>query len=319
MRALVWLTLTMLCGCGDSTVAVCLGDPAFCALTFRPVAIPGPDQTVASGDIVTLDGANSRGDIRSYSWAQTGGPTVALTNADKARATFVAPRVTSATGLTFQLTVVDRAQRADTGTTSVTVQPPVTVALARATELLAGPLQPQIVATAQLSTTADCPSATADLRPAAAAAQIGLWLSARTIAIGSGTEVDDPSAFLDAARVLVAQRVVTRDVAGQIESFGFALLGGLVRERDPALHEAILEHLRDAVLPRRAAALLTGQAEVRHVAGITIEAVDPAVMQRPVAVLLSSRGRCVDVAQALDLTAASLRVIAAPVPLPTDE
>lgn len=317
MRVAAWLALATLCGCGDSTVVACFGDAAFCARVFRLVAMPGPDQTVASGDVVTLDGSSSNGDIKSYSWAQTGGPTIALTNAGHARATFVAPRVASATDLTFQLTVVDDAHRADTRPTQVTVQPPAAAAATRAVELLAGPLQPQIVA---VSGTADgCPSATGDLPPAEAAAQIGLWLGARTLAIGSGADVDDPSGFFDTARVLVAQRSVTRDIAGQIESFGFALLGRMLVERDPALHEAVRAHLAGAVMPRDAGALLTGRAEVRHAGGITIEAADRAVsMQRATALLLASRGRCVDTAQALELTAAGLHVITAAA-LPIDE
>ena len=70
----------------------------------------GPDQTVNEGDRVTLDGSNSspRNFIIGYFWQQTGGsPNVALENADKAKATFIAPQVGPAgTSLTFQLTVI---------------------------------------------------------------------------------------------------------------------------------------------------------------------------------------------------------------------
>ena len=118
------LSLTALLGCGgDSSVAVCFGDAEFCAQSFQPVANAGPDQTVMSGSIVTLDGSASEGDIDSYSWAQTGGPAVALANANSAVATFIAPFVSNAVTLTFQLTVVDEANQADTDSTSVNVQP----------------------------------------------------------------------------------------------------------------------------------------------------------------------------------------------------
>ena len=86
-RMFAGFALTTLLGCGDNTtVAACFGDAVFCHLSFNPRAIPGPDQTVAAGDIVTLDGSNSEpsGGIQSYSWTQTGGPSVALADANNA-------------------------------------------------------------------------------------------------------------------------------------------------------------------------------------------------------------------------------------------
>jgi len=69
----------------------------------------GPDQTVREGDTVVLDGSNSspRPFIAAYFWEQTGGsPTVTLTDANTAKASFVAPIVGSkGASLTFQLTV----------------------------------------------------------------------------------------------------------------------------------------------------------------------------------------------------------------------
>lgn len=122
---LAWLSLTALLGCGgDVSVAVCFGDPRFCSQAFDPVANAGPDQTVTSGFlVVTLDGSASEGDIGSFSWAQTGGPTVSLNGANSAVATFMAPFVASAVTLSFQLTVVSGGNQADTDSTSVVVQP----------------------------------------------------------------------------------------------------------------------------------------------------------------------------------------------------
>ena len=128
LRAKRWLpacfALTALFGCGgDASIAICFGDAAFCSVAFNPVADAGPDQTVASGSVVTLDGSDSEGSINSYSWAQTGGPAVALVNANQAVASFIAPFVASVVALSFRLTVVSESNVADTDSMSVTVQP----------------------------------------------------------------------------------------------------------------------------------------------------------------------------------------------------
>ena len=317
---LAWFSLTALLGCGDDTsVYVCFGDPRFCTSALSPVANPGPDQTVAESDVVTLDGSNSQatnGTIQSYSWTQTSGPAVALSNANQARTTFIAPNVTSSTGLSFRLTVVDSANRADTGSTLVTVQPLAAAALARALELFAGSLQPTLMAASALvvpSAVDGCPSSTWDLPPDQAAAQRGLWLAGRSIALAKGVDGTDPSAFLEVSRVLVTEHpTATRDVAGQIESLGYMLLGALTQEREPALHVAVTNRLLGTAMLDDPAGLLNGRFEVRHGDGIAIEAVpDPAVStEQAVARLLASRFACVDTANALDMTVAGLRVIA---------
>jgi len=118
------VSLTTLLGCGgDTSVAICFGNATFCSVAFDPVADAGPGQTVASGSLVTLDGSGSDGSIDSFSWAQTGGPAVALSNANSAVARFLAPYVASAVTLSFRLTVVDETKQADTDATSVIVQP----------------------------------------------------------------------------------------------------------------------------------------------------------------------------------------------------
>ncbi len=76
-----------------------------------PTAVTGPDQTVAEGSVVTLDGSNSNDPddgIASYGWEQTEGPAVTLSDASAIQPTFTAPNVgIGGAALTFRLTVTD--------------------------------------------------------------------------------------------------------------------------------------------------------------------------------------------------------------------
>ena len=76
-----------------------------------PVSNAGDDQTVEEGETVTLSGLNSTDpddNIASYTWQQTGGKSVTLSNSKGAETTFTAPNaVTDADTLTFRLTVKD--------------------------------------------------------------------------------------------------------------------------------------------------------------------------------------------------------------------
>jgi|GEM_PF-6239566 len=82
-------------------------------LDKAPRAEAGSDQQVYEGAAVILDGSGSTdpdglADISSYRWIQTGGPAIALTDADKPLAGFTAPMVELADEtLTFELTVRD--------------------------------------------------------------------------------------------------------------------------------------------------------------------------------------------------------------------
>src|SRR5215472_16421089 len=71
-----------------------------------PTAVAGAAQTVNKHAAVTLDGSGSRdpqGLALTYAWSQTGGTTVALSDATSARPTFTAPGVSGK--LTFSLVV----------------------------------------------------------------------------------------------------------------------------------------------------------------------------------------------------------------------
>jgi len=77
----------------------------------KPSANAGADQSVIEKAAVKLDGFASNdpdGSIVSYVWKQTGGTTIAISNANTVKAGFTAPEVgSSGTSLTFQLTVKD--------------------------------------------------------------------------------------------------------------------------------------------------------------------------------------------------------------------
>jgi K319-like protein len=95
---------------------------------FPPVANAGPDQTVAAGSLVTLDGsASSDGDLPNdtltYSWAQTGGPAVTLSDPSAVSPTFTAPSPGPDT-LTFELTVTDQAGQTSTDSVTITTTNP---------------------------------------------------------------------------------------------------------------------------------------------------------------------------------------------------
>lgn len=95
-----------------------------------PIANAGIDQTVAEQSSVTLDGTGSRdpdGDSLTYTWTQTVGTTVSITNGNMPTASFDAPAAGET--LTFQLAVND-GTTSDVDTVDITINvalPAVTV------------------------------------------------------------------------------------------------------------------------------------------------------------------------------------------------
>ncbi len=87
-----------------------------------PVANAGLDQSVAVGSHVVLDSSASvepNGDPLMYTWTQTSGEPVTLTDASSSRPSFTAPG--TATTLAFQLTVQDPSAAQSTDTVQVEV------------------------------------------------------------------------------------------------------------------------------------------------------------------------------------------------------
>jgi hypothetical protein len=96
--------LFLILGISIYMISGCAAPPA----PEPPVANAGPDQSVAEGALVVLDGTGSvspTGNTLSFAWTQTGGTGVTLAAANTARPTFNAPN--QAESLTFQLIVSD--------------------------------------------------------------------------------------------------------------------------------------------------------------------------------------------------------------------
>jgi K319L-like, PKD domain len=119
-RALAALALLLVAACGTGSGKNSGGNHA-------PVANAGADQDVLELSVVQLagTGTDSDRDTLTYSWVQTAGTTVTLTNADMAGASFTAPDVAAGAPetLTFRLTVGDGMASAS-DTVNITVSEP---------------------------------------------------------------------------------------------------------------------------------------------------------------------------------------------------
>ena len=90
-----------------------------------PTANAGPDQIVAAGAVVSLNGTGSDPDngIASWQWTQTSGTSVILSGAATAQAHFTAPNfATGSTSLVFRLRTTDAGGLSATDSIIVTVQ-----------------------------------------------------------------------------------------------------------------------------------------------------------------------------------------------------
>src|SRR5262249_9643856 len=110
---------------GGAMLTGCESTPTFPDDPLPTVGATSSGATT-SGHIVTLTGtATDNGTIAAHSWVQTAGPTVTLSGANPAVATFMAPSVAAPTTLTFQYSAADNRSQTATATVSVTVSPAV--------------------------------------------------------------------------------------------------------------------------------------------------------------------------------------------------
>ncbi|MHC9511758.1 PKD domain-containing protein [Kangiella sp. M94] len=91
----------------------------------KPTANAGADQTVDEQTAVTVEGSgtDSDGTIASYSWAQTSGPQITLSNTSQQNLEFTAPVAKQATSIEFTLTVTDNDGASGSDSVIVTVNP----------------------------------------------------------------------------------------------------------------------------------------------------------------------------------------------------
>lgn len=93
----------------------------------QPMAWVSVDQTVKSGELVTLDGSNSSdpdGDAITYHWQQQEGPAVTLSDPNSAKPQFTAPNLEKDATLVFTLVVNDSKLDSLPATAKVIVRSP---------------------------------------------------------------------------------------------------------------------------------------------------------------------------------------------------
>ena len=90
-----------------------------------PTVSAGQDQAVLASTTVNLNASatDSDGTIISYSWTQTAGDTVNLSNPDSANTSFVMPSNPTATAFSFTVTVTDNDGASASDTVTVTLHP----------------------------------------------------------------------------------------------------------------------------------------------------------------------------------------------------
>lgn len=98
------------------------------AANVAPIANAGANQSVTSGDTVTIAGtaSDANANILSYVWSQVSGTPVTLVAASSKTVSFTAPTVTANTDLVFKFTVSDGVAAAITSQVVITVKPKAT-------------------------------------------------------------------------------------------------------------------------------------------------------------------------------------------------
>ena len=97
----------------------------FAVNQYPPVADAGPPQIVEEGQTVTLDASQSTDPndaVITYEWNQISGPSMALSDENAVKPTFVAGPIIEDTTIVFQLTVYDSGSLSDSDTVDITIK-----------------------------------------------------------------------------------------------------------------------------------------------------------------------------------------------------
>jgi uncharacterized repeat protein (TIGR01451 family) len=257
--------LTVRFGCDPGTVGpggtaadITLTDPAasFASTTSAgegndaPMANAGPDQTVASGAPVTLDGTASSdpdGDALTYLWTQTSGTAVTLSGAATATASFTAPAGPAA--LEFQLQVCDPSVACDTDTVAIVIVLVDTAEADLATALSASPnpVRTTTLLTYSVSVLNFGPDAASDvslmdwLPPATQFQSISPAAGCTTPPVGSTGVVTCSLATLDAFATATYQIVVRVVAPGASTLTNSASVGSATADPNPANNGATVQ------------------------------------------------------------------------------
>ena len=102
-------------------------DEVFVGVEIAPHNVPlyidaGPDRNALSGQTVNLS-VSANLPLVSHAWTQTAGPTVQLSGADTANASFVVPEVTQAQVATFEVRAESNTRWSTTDTVNITLTP----------------------------------------------------------------------------------------------------------------------------------------------------------------------------------------------------
>jgi hypothetical protein len=188
-----------------------------------PEADAGKDRTVTANSTVELGGTSSSdpsGGTLAYSWTQTAGPTVALSDVNTSTPEFRAPTVTAPRTLTFALVVTDRNGTSARDAVNVTVEP-------HKNDREEGVLRvgnvtgaPNTTATVPLSVRGD-----ADV----AGYRTTLWFDPAVVRIRSvdGIDLNDPIVNIDntAGKAVIAQSEATERTDPTLATLTLAFVG----------------------------------------------------------------------------------------------
>ena len=186
-----------------------------------PVANAGDNQTVNELSSVTLDGIASvdpDGTIASYLWSQIAGPVAKLNDSASSQPEFLAPAISEASELVFELTVADEIGNTDVDMVTITVNPIAAGAVPSDANRFLTFLNQSSPLYQETQETADAYYAAID--PQATKTTLNLWKSANGFDLGADARaVYRNAADLGFGRVMSIRTNVDGSAAAYVENY----------------------------------------------------------------------------------------------------